>query len=705
MPNQIIGTVGADIINGTAGDDLIFGLEGFDQIYAGDGNDVINGGLDADLIYGGLGNDVLNGDEGDDLLLDPDGGNDSFFGGTGNDTIQVFRTNVAAAQLLFDGGTGNDVFFYGGAIGGPSGISYVITGDTITASGGDGDDRFDFQMLQSVTIDAGTGADHVQLDIASTTASVTLGAGADIFEPRWYNHGTLGAVTIQDFQAGAGGDRMLFDTLIAAHHFAWSGTNPFGSGLLSLVQAGADTLVQFSDPGSGRVGMFTILTLKNVTASALNQENLGFNPSGGVTTGAVITGTAAIDHLRGFGGNDTITGLNGNDWIEGFSGNDTIDGGEGNDTLDGGYGDDLLHGDSGDDSLTGNVGSDSMFGDDGNDGLFYSTIFGPPAATVLLDGGAGNDSLSYFANQRETDTVTASGGTGNDQIRVGLAAATAIFGGDGNDAVFAELLGGSMQVSLGLGIDTLIPTQSNLASHGQLTPVVVTDFTAGAYGDTLLLHEVMASRVLNWDGVTSPFDTGHLRLIQQGADTLVQIDRTGGGDNFQTFMILSGVAMSALAATQVLWKPGFNYSYGTTLNDFIPGSAGTDFTMGQIGDDTLSGADGDDTLIGDEGNDSLYGDAGRDRLFGGDGDDTLYADSGDILIDGGAGTDKAVFATSGTLTGILTGIEAIELQGGANLPSPARSLPAGSLSTRRSPGPVRSRSISTGPIRRCSPPQ
>ncbi|MDA7087730.1 type I secretion C-terminal target domain-containing protein, partial [Pseudomonas sp. SA3-5] len=62
----------------------------------------------------------------------------------------------------------------------------------------------------------------------------------------------------------------------------------------------------------------------------------------------VINGTSGVDHLFGYGGDDTLSGLLGNDVLSGGDGEDTLIGGLGNDLMSGGAGKDTFVWNSGD---------------------------------------------------------------------------------------------------------------------------------------------------------------------------------------------------------------------------------------------------------------------------------------------------------------------------------------------------------------------
>lgn len=111
------------------------------------------------------------------------------------------------------------------------------------------------------------------------------------------------------------------------------------------------------------------------------------------------------------------------------------------------------------------------------------------------------------------------------------------------------------------------------------------------------------------------------------------------------------------------------YTGDGTQNSFTAYNSADWTIYGNAGDDTLGGASGDDTIYGGDNNDTLSGNGGADKLYGDAGNDILIlnATNGGSTIDGGAGTDT-LRLIGGTVTlADVTGIEAIELAGGATL--------------------------------------
>jgi Ca2+-binding RTX toxin-like protein len=258
----------------------------------------------------------------------------------------------------------------------------------------------------------------------------------------------------------------------------------------------------------------------------------------------MMTGDDGNDVLQGRDGNDTLSGGKGNDGLSGGDGNDRLSGGDGNDWMSGGDGNDNLFGDAGNDGLKGGSGNDSMAGGDGND---------------WLSGGSGNDRLS---GDKGNDDLF--GGDGNDSL-AGGDGRDEIYGGSGNDTLSGgndadELVGSSGNDSLsgGGGRDRLegdsgADTLSGGADRDRFVfgrvgegVDLITDF---GKGDVIDIEDVLSGCVHDGDDAV---DDGFVRFVQSGGDTLVQVDRNGGGNGFQTLVVLKSVTASTLDADDVL---------------------------------------------------------------------------------------------------------------------------------------------------------
>lgn len=632
---EITGTNGSDTLAGTAGDDVINGLGGFDSITGGAGDDVIDGGADGDFIEGGTGSDTIHGGDGADNLYDNGDGSDTLRGGAGADYIGVshFNNFSATETVVVEAGADNDqVYYYNSAQG-------------------------------MVTIDLGGGADRLTLGSADRSAvTVTLGEGVDtVVVQRFAGFGTAPVFT--DFAPGAGGDVLDLGDYLAGNLQNWDGSNPFGAGgYLRLVQSGEDAALRIDRDGTGGPQTFaTLFTFRNADTASFSANNFnGYGPDGGPVQGETITGTAGADTLTGTVGDDIITGLGGFDTINGKAGNDTIDGGADGDSIEGGTGDDAVDGGEGNDSVRDtNSGSDTLRGGGGNDELSISHFnSGALVETISIEGGEGDDVVSFSSSARGIATIDL--GDGADRLNLFQANQSAV------------------TATLGNGRDTV--SLQNFTTFTEAP--VITDFTAGADGDVIDLDYYVANFLVGWDGA-NPFGSGgFLRLVQSGADTLLQADRDGAGatnfafTNLLTFRNTAAAAFTAAnfngyapdgapvpgkeitgtAASETLTGTGGNDRIsGLAGSDIIDGKAGSDVIDGGADNDTIQGGFGDDVIDGGDGNDALYDAGGSDTLRGGGGDDTIVISrfsgaSGPTTtlgIEGGAGTDEVRYANYG----------------------------------------------------------
>ncbi len=156
--------------------------------------------------------------------------------------------------------------------------------------------------------------------------------------------------------------------------------------------------------------------------------------------------------------------------------------------------------------------------------------YNDPAATIVMDGGAGNDSLIFereeehlggglftdFVDFARIDAVTVLGGSGNDVINVGAAGRADIDAGAGDDIVTASLATISQRITLGAGADTL-NIGATLSEREQM-PGTTTYLTLSNFATTVTDFQVGVDH-LNIDNLLSQTD---IRVIQSGADALMQ---------------------------------------------------------------------------------------------------------------------------------------------------------------------------------------
>lgn len=614
--------------NGTAASETIFGSNGDDTINGGGGDDRIEGMGGDDVVDGGDGNDEITVRHGNNVVR----------GGAGDDRIELINSVNSSMFLLqtnqsIDAGTGND---------------------SVRIRSNDLHGRIDINL--------GDGSDHLFVDNdRGGEYRVTLGAGRDtvVFGSGFGGTGPYtqfgpdgDAMVITDFQAGAGGDTLdlssfLRDMAIRAFRTGnVMAANPFASEHLRLIQDGADVLIQTDFNGIGKDGEEVIIVrLTGVTIGQLTADNFsGFAPNGAAPVATTINGSATADLLTADAVGSAVSGLGGNDDLRGSRGNDTLDGGIGNDILDGGFGNDRLVGGDGDDFLTDSDGDD------------------------IFEGGAGNDRIDiqrYGIDSRlagRTDRLTIDAGTGDDSVDVAFHTGTPGFPGtitqprhglvtinlgDGNDRLRLDWQTVAT-VTLGAGRDTV---EIGAFAHRALgASATIADFVAGNAGDILNLNDLLfasgpASSPGGWGENQNPFATGHLRLVQQGNDTLVVWDGDGSGLSSytpQTIIVLQNVVSGTLTAANFAGYDPRGVVTGVA-GITVTGTAAAETIDGGVGNDVLNGGGGNDRLLGGSGNDILSGDAGDDWIEGGFGlgNDRLNGGAGnDVLIDRNNGSDQ-----------------------------------------------------------------
>ena len=715
----LIGTENGDFLSGTKFADTISGEGGYDDIYGNDGDDSLSGGADGDYIEGGAGFDTIDGGEGDDSLSDYSGGA-SITGGAGADYI--YADANLGESLIVKGGSDDDGIYisgYGGSADIDAGdgddyvsvygsasvhsdydyetytYSYTASGGDITVNGGAGNDRlylYAGNVSAYFTADAGEGNDTITLS-QDAAATVALGDGEDTVVLTWdrytNDYDTIdygidrGGVTVTDFAAGAGGDKIDLSNFLSYLPASENG-NPFET-YFRFVQSGADVTLLFSDSGDLDGDNEVVLTLQNVALADLTVENLWLNypldgstPQGLNVTGSdgydYLTGSEFADTINGEGGYDNIYGNGGNDSLSGGAGADDINGGAGFDTIDGGEGDDNLYDYSGGASISGGAGSDYIrgyAGDYNGDADADLIVDGGAdddeisvevySADAVIDGGDGNDTIdAYFYDgysdyEAELPEVTVRGGSGNDVINVSgyfEELNPTIDGGTGDDTITIrdDYLA---QITLGEGQD-LIALEWSGSSYETTAPTV-TDFVAGDGGDVISLAHYIPSLTDTDNG--NPFET-YFRFVQSGADVTLLFSEYGDLDgDSRVVLTLQNVTLADL--TQANVYPAYPLDGSDPVGVQITGDGNHDDFEGTEFNDTIDGADGDDEIYGFGGNDLLIGGSGDDTIDGGAGDDTINGGDGADNLDGGAGFD--------TIDGGAGGDYISDYQGGASI--------------------------------------
>ncbi len=698
---NLTGGSGNDTFTGDNNDNIFIGGAGADTLIGGDGADTLSGGLGNDNLQGGLGTDTVSyanaagsvtvnfstntatGDGSDtlsgienilgsafnDTFIDANANNNNTFtGGTGNDTLSYGLANVAVSVNLAAGtasGRGIDVF---------SGIENVI--------GGSGADSF-IGDVNDNTFTGGTGNDTV--DYSANAAGII----ADL------STGVAGSGTIT-------GNGIGTDSVISMERII--GTD-FGDTLISGL--GADTFV--AGAGTDTISFANIATAVTVTLTA-------GTPGSGSATGQGADSFSGIEHIIGSSQNDTFqasTTAGSNEILDAGTGIDTISystvttavtidlfngqangtsigtdtllnfenatGGTGNDTLIGSAGDNVLTGGAGSDTVsytnaTGSVAvnfsTNSAMGD-GNDILatienvigsnFNDTFTDANTNTNnVFNGGAGIDLLNYGLSTAAM-TINMTTGTASGRGTDTFSNIENVTTGSAADVITAAADGIANTFDAGAGTDTI--------SYAALTGAVTVDLFNGQATGT----DIGTDTLLNFENATG--GSGNDTLISNAGNNIL----TGGaGNDWVSYAnalgsvnvnlstnIATGHGTDTLNSIENVLGSAFNDTFvnaNTTTDNVFSGGAGIDTVdystaaaASPLVIDLLSGTAtgrGSDTLIsienaiGGAGADTLIANANTTSLTGGAGNDILVSGSGDNVLTGGTGTDTVSYANA-----------------------------------------------------------
>jgi Ca2+-binding RTX toxin-like protein len=222
---------------------------------------------------------------------------------------------------------------------------------------------------------------------------------------------------------------------------------------------------------------------------------------------------------------------------------------------------------------------------------------------ATINGTAGDDLLVGTDNR---DTINGLGG--DDELHSGVSKYDRLYGGDGDDALYADP--GSRLVFLygEDGADTLYGSGKGNRLDG------------GLGNDTLIGSDKASSADLLVGGA--------------GADLL---DGGGGDGDAASYWgssvgvqidLSAGTAAGGDAQGDVL--TGIESLAGSAFDDVLTGDGGANYLSGGAGRDVMAGRRGEDRLLGGEDEDELSGGARDDYLDGGAGAD---------VVDGGGGID------------------------------------------------------------------
>jgi Ca2+-binding RTX toxin-like protein len=307
---------------------------GNDTIYGFDGRaDFLTGGLGNDSIYGGSGNDTYNYNLGDgaDLITETSSSVDT--------DVLAFGAGISSSNLLLSRS-------------GRVGVVLTVQAQSGSVNlqsqfdvSGQGIEQFQFSngttwnladMRAAYLTQTQTSGNDVVYAFDGINDSLAAGLGNDSL----YGYGGNDTYT---YNLGDGNDRIY-----ESSGTSFTDTLVLGSGIttsnLLVTRTTSDHLTLTFNGQSGSIILDTQLF-----GSGWGVEQVQFADS---TTWAAAQ-LASAAWFRGTTGNDTITATSGADKIDGGSGNDTLNGGSGS-------GNDVLLGNAGNDSLTGGAGADDF---------------------------------------------------------------------------------------------------------------------------------------------------------------------------------------------------------------------------------------------------------------------------------------------------------------------------------------------------------
>ena len=616
----------------------INGTNGNDTLYGTTSDDLINGLAGDDKLYGNRSYDILNGDAGDDYLnVDYSSGNTTLSGGTGDDTLNA--EDSSGNNLLF-GGDGNDTFLTS---------SLNNTGGN-TLNGGNGNDTF-----------------YSYSEVRNYIDNLTTGGGGkDKFVYAIGSKDTYGIITITDFGGIGKGSNPSVALIAEVDTLQFTGSEQFTARNLQLTQNGNNLEIAFEEVPYSKVVLqnFALENLDNlaqvgnilfdgqtITTDSFDVFDANSTQSTIFKKNTVTFLNDLSNNVNGFdNSDDVINSQGGDDIIDGKSGNDMLRGGAGNDTLIGGTGNDTLNTGAGNNTLNGGAGDDFLNVNDSLSDSYYNPSY--PKADNLLFGGDGNDTLFAYDTYGNN---TLNGGTGNDtfysstyNVTYGSSSNKILTGGGGKDKfVFKRDYFDSGTITIadfdGIGKGSnpsaaVVAEVDSLQFRGTYDRSGLTTFEPLTARNLQLTQngnntEITFERTLRFKVVLQNFALENLDNLAQ-IGNIVFDGQTSTTDSFDVF--------DANSTQSTIFKK----NTVTFLNDLSNNVNGFDNS-----DDVINGQGGDDIIDGKSGNDMLRGSAGNDTLIGGIGDDVLsdYSDLiGDNLLSGDNGND--ILSTSPGIT-------------------------------------------------------
>lgn len=440
------------------------------------------------------------------------------------------------------------------------GLTAVLPASNLTVTGSAGSDtlRIDGSTVTTDdTINAGEGADTLQLTAASNVTAATAGAKLAGFEVvEGYNSNILafdGIVSTGSLVVAQDVSLLATLTPTTVGVSSWTVTNSANTNALATTDgvnftnlaAGTNLSVAGiaatagGTTGTTTVGFTATADLKTDTTADSITVTLGTSSAAAATVGtnATVNLTLALDdyetvNLTSQGAANTVASLTSGDLttlnitaskaltvsaitaaalktvdaststvgvvFPATSVSSTITGGAGNDNFTGSGLSDVITGGTGNDTLNGGGGNDNVNGGDGDD-----SITGAAGNDTLL-GGAGND---IFTDAALDTADSVDGGVGNDTFVLAAAQAStnSLIGGEGTDTLSYSTAG---NVDLtGAGIFTNVSGMEAIAISGMngTDTLTINDNVVAAFGGNVAISfvtGVTGANIVSASGVT-----------------------------------------------------------------------------------------------------------------------------------------------------------------------------------------------------------
>jgi Ca2+-binding RTX toxin-like protein len=680
-----------------SGVDTLIGFENLtgsaysDELTGDAGNNVLNGGSDLRNFKGNSGADILRGGDGNDSYIVD-----------GSDT--VIETNASLTQI--------DTVF--------SWVDFRLP-----------DNVENLRLLPFTGVYPTPSSPNSNAIGNALNNSLIGNAGNNILD---------GGGGADKMYGGAGDDTYIVDHIgdVVNETLPFPGSTPGGtdtvrSSISYTLGAGIEKLQLMGsanlDGKGNELGNFLWANRgNNLVDGAVGTDTLSyeFGARSGITidlrsTQAQATGGSGFDTLLNI---ENLTGSSFNDFFIGTDGNNVLDGGRGIDTVSfaftagkvsvtlGGLGtsgsasggcgsDSLLNfenviGSAFDDSLVGTGGNNLIDGGAGNDTVSYETATPPPTSsattgagvvvnlattTVQNTGGSGYDTLLGIENVTGSKFDDQLIGTNDANVLNGLAGADTLSGGAGNDL----LDGGAGDDFLdgGSGTDTLSYKSASSAVTVNLG-VTTVQMTGGSGDDTVRNVENLLGSAFN-DNLTGSSGSN---VLDGGAgnDTL---DGGAGTDTLSyesrssSVIVNLGVTTAqAIGGSEIDTAINFENLIGGSGNDTLTGSLNNNVLDGGAGNDSLDGGNGIDTLsyetalagvsvslgltaaqaTGGSGTDTIKN---FENLVGSTYNDILSGNADNNVLDGGAGSDTVAYQSAASGVTVNLALTTAQVTGGA----------------------------------------